>query len=142
MTIRSNNSSFLHLIVLTKTFFSLKGLKTCQCGNHHEDHSAEPVICGKHVVYGRHVLPRMSTCSQLGNAPESIMKLLTQDSLTTEEPYLKHIHSFNSVFFFTSMGASIDPELANGTHGIYTYCLQGAVYYRIGSLFPDENCIP
>ncbi|CAG8798787.1 12174_t:CDS:1 [Gigaspora margarita] len=78
----------------------------------------------------------------LGNAPESIIKLLTQDSLITEEPYLKHIRSFNFVFFFMLMGASIDPELANGTYSIYTYCLQGAVYHRIGSLLPDENCLP
>ncbi|CAG8569478.1 16675_t:CDS:2, partial [Gigaspora rosea] len=70
------------------------------------------------------------------------MKLLTQDSLTTEEPYLKHIRLFNSGFFFISMGASIDPELANGAHAVYTYHLQGAIYHRIGSLLPDENCIP
>ncbi|CAG8590621.1 7668_t:CDS:2, partial [Racocetra fulgida] len=52
----------------------------------------------------------------LGNAPESIIKLLTQNSPITEELYLKHIHSFNSVFAFTSMGASIDCDLADGTN--------------------------
>ncbi|CAG8828660.1 2046_t:CDS:2 [Gigaspora margarita] len=82
------------------------------------------VICGKHVVCGRQVLPRIKVVlAPLDNAPKSIMKLLIQDSLTTEEPYLKYICSFNSIFSFTSMGASIDPELANGAYSIYTYHL-------------------
>ncbi|CAG8703702.1 19331_t:CDS:2 [Gigaspora margarita] len=105
------------------------------------DNFKPTVIRGKHVVHSRHVLPRMLT-SPLGNAPESIMKLLTQDSLTTEEPYLKHICSFNFIFSFTSMGASINPELANRAHGIYTYRLQGAIYHQISLLLPDENFIP
>ncbi|CAG8742544.1 3655_t:CDS:2, partial [Dentiscutata erythropus] len=57
----------------------------------------------------------------LGNTPESIIKLLIQVSLTIEEPYLKQIHSFNSVFSFTSIGALIDPELANGAHASWQH---------------------
>ncbi|CAG8558034.1 16596_t:CDS:2, partial [Cetraspora pellucida] len=125
------------------------------------------VVCRKHVVCGRHMLPRMSiSCEHcqalhwpmesltnccrngkvvlapLGNAPESIIKLLTQNSPIMEEPYLKHIRSFNSVFAFTSMGASIDRDLADGTNGVYIYQLQGALYHRIGSLLPNEDCAP
>ncbi|CAG8602246.1 19398_t:CDS:2, partial [Gigaspora margarita] len=92
------------------------------------DNFKPTVIYEKHVVRSRH----KSCFSPLGNAPESIIKLLIQDSLTTEELYLKYICSFNSIFSFTSMGASIDPKLANGAHGVYTYHLQGAIYHQIG----------
>ncbi|CAG8659147.1 3679_t:CDS:1, partial [Cetraspora pellucida] len=78
----------------------------------------------------------------LGNVSKLIIKLLTQNLLTTEEPYLKHICLLNSVFAFTSMRASINQDLANRTNGIYTYQLQEALYHRIGSLLLNENCTP
>ncbi|CAG8648188.1 3926_t:CDS:2 [Dentiscutata erythropus] len=127
------------------------------------DNFEPTVMHRKYVVNGRYILPRMSifckhcqalrwliesptnccyngkvVLAPLDNVPELIMRLFIQDSLTTEEPYLKQIRSFNSIFSFTSMGASIDPELANGAHGIYTYHLQRALYHRSGSLLPGQ----
>ncbi|CAG8472841.1 12093_t:CDS:1, partial [Cetraspora pellucida] len=78
----------------------------------------------------------------LGSAPVSILRILTENSPTTGDPYLRQIRLFNSVFTFTSMGASIDPDLVNETNGVYTYRIHGAIYHRIGSLLPSENCIP
>ncbi|CAG8572355.1 19589_t:CDS:2 [Gigaspora rosea] len=125
------------------------------------------IINRKNVISGRHMLQRMLICCEhcqairwptesptnccrggkvvlapLGSAPVSILRLLTENSLITGKPYLKQIRLFNSVFAFTSMGASIDPHLADGTNGIYTYRVQGAIYHRIGPLLPAENCIP
>ncbi|KAL5713216.1 DNA helicase [Ranunculus cassubicifolius] len=35
------------------------------------------------------------------------------------------------------MGVHLDTNLASGRNGIYTYRAQGAIYHRIGSLFPQ-----
>ncbi|CAG8842853.1 31840_t:CDS:2, partial [Gigaspora margarita] len=50
------------------------------------------------------------------------------------------IWAYNSAFTFTSTGAKLDNNLANAQSSVYTYCVQGSFYYRIGSLLP-ENAI-
>ncbi|CAG8795046.1 15090_t:CDS:2, partial [Gigaspora margarita] len=48
------------------------------------------IISGKNVISGRHMLQRMSI-SPLCSAPVSILRLLTENSPITGEPYLKQI---------------------------------------------------
>ncbi|CAG8586798.1 2366_t:CDS:2, partial [Dentiscutata heterogama] len=125
------------------------------------------IISKKNVISGRYMLQRISICCEhcqaihwptesstnccrngkvvlapLDNAPPSILSLLTENSPMTGEPYLKQIWLFNSVFAFISIEASIDPHLANSANGVYTYRVQGAIYHRIGSMLPVENCTP
>ncbi|CAG8829924.1 4452_t:CDS:2, partial [Gigaspora margarita] len=52
------------------------------------------------------------------------------------------IRAYNSVFTFTSTSAKLDNNLANAQSGVYTYCVQGSFYYRIGSLLPENAVEP
>ena len=41
---------------------------------------------------------------------------------------------YNVALSLTSMGVSIDKDLANGYDGVYTYRIQGALVHELGSL--------
>ena len=43
------------------------------------------------------------------------------------------------MFVFTSMGVHVNDSVASNSRGIYTFCAQGAIYHRIGSLLPHTS---
>jgi hypothetical protein len=52
------------------------------------------------------------------------------------------VRAYNSILFFTSVGAEIDHHLASGREGVFTYRLHGELTHRIGSLLPVEGDTP
>lgn len=69
-------------------------------------------------------------------------------SLYSNKNFLKNIRAYNSVFGFTSVGASttenlrLDHDLANARKGVYTFRIQGTMCHRIGSLQPPGETLP
>jgi hypothetical protein len=48
---------------------------------------------------------------------------------------------YNSVLAFTSLGAKVDESVTRGI-GPYSFCIQGELYHKIGSLCPIEGQCP
>jgi hypothetical protein len=48
---------------------------------------------------------------------------------------------YNLVLAFTSLGAKVD-ELVTRSPGLYSFCIQGELYHKIGSLCPAEGQRP
>jgi hypothetical protein len=48
---------------------------------------------------------------------------------------------YNLVFAFTSLGAKVDELVTRGTR-LYSFCIQGELYYKIGSLCLAEGQRP
>lgn len=70
-------------------------------------------------------------------------------ALYKDKEFLKNIRAYNSVFGFTSVGATtttdlrLDTNLANARQGVYTFRIQGTMCHRMGSLLPPgDNQIP
>lgn len=86
----------------------------------------------------------MICCSQgkvalppLGIQPQ-VMELLWGIS-APYKIFHQSTQKFNSSLSFTSMGVSLDHELANAAWGSYTFQIQGQVVHRIGSLLPGAS---
>lgn len=69
--------------------------------------------------------------------------------LYSNKDFLKNIRAYNSIFAFTSVGATttkklnLDKDLANGKGGVYTFRVQGTMCHRMGSLLPPgDNAKP
>ena len=76
----------------------------------------------------------------LAPAPASLHTLLTINDPNTNEPFVKSIRAYNSLFAFTSLGTTkVDKELADGRGGAYTFRLHGAMYHAIGGLMPKDD---
>ncbi len=62
--------------------------------------------------------------------------------------FMAKIRAYNSVFSFTSMGATIhenvalDERYANARGGVYTFRVQGTICHRIGGLYAPEGQAP
>ena len=52
------------------------------------------------------------------------------------------IRKYNSGHSCTSVGATIDKNLADGRQGVYTLRVQGAVVHEMGALRPAEGNPP
>ncbi len=69
-------------------------------------------------------------------------------ALWASPAFRRQARSYNSVFAFTSMGASLsenvrlDHQFANGSGGVYTFRIQGTICHRIGSLLPPSDRNP
>ncbi|CAG8809367.1 6552_t:CDS:2, partial [Dentiscutata erythropus] len=94
------------------------------------------IISKKNVISGRHMLQRMSICCEHCQAVRWQMESSTNCCRNGK------VGLAPLVFAFISMGASIDPHLANSANGVYTYHVQGAIYHQIGSMLSAENCTP
>ena len=76
----------------------------------------------------------------LAPAPASLHTLLTINDPNTNEPFVKSIRAYNSLFAFTSLGTTkVDKELADGRGGAYTFRLHGAMYHAIGGRTKIKN---
>ena len=64
-----------------------------------------------------------------------LMKQLLEDS-----EFMKNIRIYNASFSFLSFKAESDVNLSK--NNVYTYRIRGMVQHRIGSLKPNDGCIP
>ena len=88
-----------------------------------------PLCCAQ----GRIVLPTIQP------DPDGILlELLTSTSRECIE-FKTKIRKYNSILSFASVGADVDPALANGKDGVYTYRVQGQVVHLLGSLLPTRS---
>ncbi|EEY61181.1 helitron helicase-like protein [Phytophthora infestans T30-4] len=120
-------------------------------------------ITGYDVVNGRHKLPATTICPicnawkwpgesaiscclagrvnlpPLHPAPRKLLQLYG------DPEFRRQIRAYNQAFAFTSIGASCSnrsfqnvhqDESVAGTHGVYTYRIQGAMGHYLGSLLP------
>jgi PIF1-like helicase/Helitron helicase-like domain at N-terminus/Helicase len=128
---------------------------------YHEEFN-ESFVVGDNVVGVRHVLPPMDKTCRHCNAlkwpterhglcclsgkvilasfedPPQLFK-----DLFTQRPFMMNIRKYNSLFAFTSLGASVtDPLQRDTSVGTYTFRIQGALCHRIGTLLPPEGRQP
>jgi hypothetical protein len=71
--------------------------------------------------------------------PKPLRWLLTSQDRDGKD-FRKNIQRYNNALAFTSVGAKIDGDVTQG--GNYTYCLQGELYHRMGSLFLEPGQFP
>ena len=90
-------------------------------------HETEGFCCQK----GEVVLATLSP------APPNLHTFLTTND-SKNKPFVKQIRAYNGLFSFTSLSIKPIEELADETHGIYTFKIQGAMYHQISGLMPKE----
>lgn len=73
--------------------------------------------------------------------PEPLCSLLQFDGDAHSKRFLRQIRSYNSLFAFTSLGASVDRTINNGT-APYVFKINGVVHHRIGTLMPPQGSRP
>lgn len=73
--------------------------------------------------------------------PDILANLLRFDGDTRSKRFLKQIRSYNSLFAFTSLGATVDRTINNGTSP-YVFKINGVVHHRIGTLLPHHGTRP
>lgn len=59
-----------------------------------------------------------------------------------DEKYLHfqtYIRTYNNLFAFTSLGAKYDKKLTKRNCGVYTFKVQGQMYYFINDLYPQNG---
>jgi len=92
--------------------------------------------------------PQFFLCCENGkvllpNLPASPQKL--EIFLTSKEnsvvKFRDQIRMYNSVLAFISLGAKVDDSVIGGP-GPYSFCIQGELYHKIGSLCPAKGQQP
>ena len=78
---------------------------------------------------------------KLAHPPEPLATLLKFNGDARSKRFLRQIRSYNSMFAFTSMGASIDRTINTG-NAPYVFKINGVVHHRIGSLLPSRGKQP
>jgi len=89
--------------------------------------------------------PQFSLCCENGEVllsnlpatPQELEVLLTSKESSVIK-FQDQIRMYNSVLAFTSLGAKVD-ELVTGGPGLYSFCIQGELYHKIGSLCHAEG---
>lgn len=69
--------------------------------------------------------------------PPEMLKALFDDPA-----FLMDVHSYYSVFAFTSHGASVDQSQADARDVVYTFHTHGTISHRLGSLLPAPGDNP
>ena len=90
------------------------------------------MCCGTN---GRIALPALQPL------PRTLQRLFSDDDEECVH-FRDNIRAYNSILAFTSIGANVDENLANGRHGVFTYRIQGQLCHRIGSLLPGPDAQP
>ena len=58
--------------------------------------------------------------------------------LAASKQFCKNIRNYNNALSFTSLGTTIDPDVA-GQAGVYSFRISGGLSHRIGGLLPIEG---
>ncbi len=72
--------------------------------------------------------------------PQELEVLLTSKKSNAVK-FRNQIRMYNSVLAFTTLGAKVDESVIGGP-GPYSFCIQGELYHKIGSLCPAEGQRP
>nr|XP_016492384.1 PREDICTED: uncharacterized protein LOC107811907 [Nicotiana tabacum] len=70
--------------------------------------------------------------------PIPLYELLIAESEQAKE-FRKNIRAYNSIFAFTSVGVTLDKELASSRKGVYAFRAQGQIYHNLPSLLPQND---
>ncbi|OBZ80123.1 hypothetical protein A0J61_11828, partial [Choanephora cucurbitarum] len=84
---------------------------------------------------------RKSVLPSLQSTPSEIAGYLKSNNVNYKE-FQKNIRLYNSSLCFTSLGVSLDLNLANNRSGAYTFRIQGSPYHLVGSGVPTEGSNP
>jgi len=109
-------------------------------------------ICGfcsaKMWIMSRNNNPQFSLCGKNGKVllsnlpatPQELEVLLTNKESSAVK-FRDQIRMYNSVLAFTSLSAKVDESIIGGP-GLYSFCIQGELYHKIGSLCLVEGQRP
>jgi hypothetical protein len=84
-------------------------------------------------VNGKVLLPNLLT------TPQELEVLTSKERSAVK--FRDQIHMYNSVLAFTSLVAKVDESITRGTRP-YSFCIQGELYHKIGSLCPAKGQHP
>jgi hypothetical protein len=84
-------------------------------------------------VNGKVLLPSLLT------TPQELEVLTSKERSAVK--FRDQIHMYNSVLAFTSLVAKVDESITRGTRP-YSFCIQGELYHKIGSLCPAKGQHP
>ena len=73
--------------------------------------------------------------------PKFLLNLLQNRDQPVSKHFFQKIRQYNSLFSFTSMGATIINEINKGD-GPYVFKINGQIHHRIGSLIPSNKNEP
>jgi hypothetical protein len=89
--------------------------------------------------------PQFSLCCENGKVLLPSLPATLQDLevlLTSKKrsavKFRDQIRMYNSMLAFTSLGAKVDESVTRGTRS-YSFCIQGELYHKTGSLCPVEG---
>jgi hypothetical protein len=72
--------------------------------------------------------------------PQELRQLFTSQDDEDAKYFRKHIRYFNTHFSFTSLGVTLDKKVSNAARtGVYTFRVQGALYYKMDDLVPGSQ---
>jgi len=83
---------------------------------------------------GRVIVPRI-----VPDLDGLILRLLTGSSPESVH-FRSNIRKYNTCHSFASVGAKVDPDLASGKDGVYSYRMQGQMVHLLGSLLASPEC--
>lgn len=79
--------------------------------------------------------------TKLREPPEPLKTLLKFNGDARSKRFLRQVRSYNSMFAFTSMGATVDRTINNGS-APYVFKINGVVHHKIGSLLLAQGRRP
>jgi hypothetical protein len=115
-----------HIVVLL--FGSKRELKALQ-------------IYRREIVYNLCCRSNKISLEHYKRPPAPLADLIRFDGDARSKRFLRQIRSYNSLFAFTSLGASVDKTINNGS-APYVFKINGVVHHRIGSLVPNRGSKP
>lgn len=78
---------------------------------------------------------------RIRNPPEPLATLLNFNGDARSKRFLRQIRSYNSMFAFASMGATVDKTINTG-NAPYVFKINSVVHHKIGSLLPSRGKQP
>ncbi|XP_061994476.1 uncharacterized protein LOC133712380 isoform X2 [Rosa rugosa] len=75
------------------------------------------------------------------STPEFLERLLDPNRSSESRLFRENIRIYNSMFSFTSMGATIDQKINTGS-GPYVFKINGQVHHLMGSILPSDGESP
>lgn len=103
---------------------------------------------GERVSHSSTANPQFGLCCDHGQVvlprsrmpPPFLHYLLTSNS-PQAVGFRTHIRQYNAALAFTSLGVEIDDKIHEGS-GVYTFCIHGELYHRIGCITPTSGHTP
>ncbi|PRQ47027.1 hypothetical protein RchiOBHm_Chr2g0095281 [Rosa chinensis] len=94
-----------------------------------------------HLIYTNCCKNGQVKLQQSNPAPSFLQKILDPQNVPESTLFRQNIRVYNSMFSFTSMGATIDRSINNGS-GPYVFKISGQVHHLMGSILPPDGECP